>query len=135
MNLLVSNNSPIKFDCFVTETIPLGILPAPNNVHYRDTLNQDPTRRLQIIWEPPNLVFSQDEPGSQNVSIDSRITNYIISITAEESMINYTTSQTSVNIELDNTGIPCRFSFQVAAVNQAGMGEFSPPESVDCNLL
>ena len=98
-------------------------------------LNQDPTRQLQIIWEPPNL-FSQskDDLGFQNVSIDSRITHYIISITTEDSMINYTTSQTSatVNIELDNTSIPCsRFSFQVAAVNQAGIGEHSPLQIVD----
>ena len=112
----------------------LGILPAPNDVHYIE----DPAGHLQILWEPPTL-FS-DEFESQNVSInnylkrDARIIHYIIYITTEESTIVHNASGTYFIFENDN--IPCSLSFQVAAVNPAGVGERSPLQNltVDCEF-
>jgi hypothetical protein len=106
-------------------SIILGILPAPNDVCYNI---EDHAGCLQILWEPPTLV--SDEPGSQNVSVDSRITHYIIYITTEESTIVqvYNASGTSFTIGIDK--IPCSFWFQVAAVNPAGVGERSPPQNL-----
>ena len=59
----------------------LGILPAPNDVHYIE----DPPGYLQILWEPPTL--DSDELNLQNISIrrDARIMHYTIYITTEES--------------------------------------------------
>ena len=107
----------------------LGILPAPNNVHYNI---EDPAGYLQISWEPPTLV--SDEPGSQNVSVDSRITHFIIYITNESTATVYNTSGTFFAIRTDE--ISCSFWFQVAAVNSAGMGEYSPPQiaTFNCEL-
>jgi hypothetical protein len=110
----------------------LDILPAPNDVRYNA---EDPTGYIRIFWEPPTLV--SDEPGSQNVSVDSRITHYnIIYITTEESTTVevYNALGTSFTIGFDK--IPCSFWFQVAAVNPAGVGEYSPPQNLtfDCEL-
>ena len=105
----------------------LDILPAPNVVHYIE----DPAGYLKVRWEPPTLV--SDEFDSQNVSIDSRITHFIVYIIAESTMI-YNASETNFTIEIDK--IPCSFWFQVAAVNPAGVGERSPPQnsSFDCEF-
>ena len=109
-------------------TLPhLGILPAPNNVHYIE----DPAGHLQIHWEPPTLV--SDELGSQNVKIDSRITHLMIYITTEESTIVYNASGTSFFFENDN--VSCSLSFQVAAVNPAaGVGERSHLQTINCEF-
>ena len=50
----------------------IGILPAPNDVHYNNMI-EDPAGYLQISWEPPAL--ASDELGFQNVSVNSRITH------------------------------------------------------------
>ncbi len=104
----------------------IGILPAPNDVHYIE----DPAGYLRILWEPPTLV--SDEPGSQNVSVDSRITHFIIGITNESTTTVYNASEMSFTIETDE--ISCNFWFQVAAVNPAGVGEHSPPQTFDCEF-
>ena len=91
---------------------------------------EDPAGYLQIFWEPPTL-FS-DELGSQNVSIDSRITHFSIYITTKESTAVYNASGTSFTFENDNTS--CSLSFQVAAMNPAGVGECSPPQIIDCEF-
>ena len=105
----------------------LGILPAPNDVHYIE----DSPGYLQILWEPP-ILDSQDELDLQNASIrrDARIICYIIYITTDESTIAqvYNASGTSFAIGIDK--IPCSFWFQVAAVNPAGVGERSPPQNL-----
>ena len=104
----------------------LGILPAPNDVHYIE----DPPGYLQILWEPPTL--DSDELNLQNISIrrDARIIHYTIYITTEESAIVqvYNASGTSFTIGTDK--IPCSFWFQVAAVNPAGVGESSPSQNL-----
>ena len=105
----------------------VGILPAPNNVHYIE----DPPGYLQILWEPPTL--DSDEFDSQNyISIKryARINSYTIYITTEESTTVqvYNASGTSFAIGIDK--IPCSFWFQVAAVNPAGVGERSPPQNL-----
>jgi hypothetical protein len=104
----------------------LGILPAPNDVHYIE----DPPGYLQILWEPPTL--DSDELDLQNASIkrDARIIRYTIYITTEESTIVqvYNASGTSFAIGIDK--IPCSFWFQVAAVNPAGVGERSHPQNI-----
>ena len=91
---------------------------------------EDPPGYLQILWEPPTL--DSDEPDSQSVSTrrDARIIHYIIYITTEEStMVQvHNASGTSFAIGIDR--IPCSFWFQVAAVNPAGVGEHSPPQTV-----
>ena len=107
----------------------IGILPAPNDVNYN---LEDPAGCLQISWEPPTL--ASDELGSQNVSVDFRITHFIIYITNESTTAVYNASGTSFAIEIDK--IPCSFWFQVAAVNPAGVGERSPPQiaTFNCEL-
>ena len=79
-----------------------------------------------MMWQPPTLFTSQ------NVGVDSRITHYVVSIISEDTMIVNTseTLETSFSPELDN--VPCSFSFHVAAVNPAGIGEHSHPQYVDC---
>ena len=110
----------------------VGILPAPNDVHYIE----DPPGYLQILWEPPTL--DSDELVLQNISIrrDARIIRYTIYITTEESTIVqvYYASGTSFAIGIDK--IPCSFWFQVAAVNPAGVGERSSPQNLtfDCEF-
>ena len=106
----------------------LGTLPAPNNVHSIE----DPAGHLQILWEPPTLV--SDEFDSQNVSIDSRITQFIIYIITSVSTTVYNASGTNYTIEVNK--FPCSFWFQVAAVNPAGAGERSPPQNLtfDCEF-
>ena len=96
-----------------------GTLPPPNNVHHT---SQGPGGRLQIMWQPPTLFTPQ------NVSVDSRIIHYVVSIISENIMI--LTPETSFSPELDNAS--CRFSFQVAAVNPAGEGEHSQLKIIDC---
>ena len=108
----------------------IGILPAPSYVRYN---NQNPVRQLQIMWKPPTLF--NDEFHSPNVIIDSRITHYVLSITAEDLTIVYYTLETYFSIELQLNNIPCSLSFQVAAVNPAGIGEHSPPQNIDCEFL
>ena len=88
---------------------------------------EDPVGHLRILWEPPTLV--SDVLGSQNVSIDSRITHFIIYITINESTTVYNASGTS--LDLENGTLSCSLSFQVAAVNPAGVGEFSPLQIID----
>ena len=106
--------------------IVLGILPAPNDVHYTEDL----PGYLQILWKPPTL--DPDELDSQNnrltIRRDARIIYYTIYITTEELTIVqvYNASGTSFAIGIDK--ISCRFWFQVAAVNPAGVGERSPPQ-------
>ena len=103
----------------------IGILPAPNHVRYND---QSPTGQLQIMWEPPTLLSNK---FNLQISVDPRITHYIIYITMEEStVVSYNIPETFFTIEPDN--VSCSLSFQVAAVNPAGMGEVSPPQDVDC---
>ena len=107
----------------------LGMLPAPNDVHYNID-SEDPQGYLQIFWEPP--ILDSDELNLQNISIrrDARIIQYTIYITTEESTIVqvYNASGTSFAIGIDK--IPCSFWFQVAAVNPAGMGEHSTPQNL-----
>jgi hypothetical protein len=106
----------------------LGILPAPNDVHYIE----DPPGYLQILWEPPTL--DSDELDLQNASIkrDARIIRYTIYITTEESTIVqvYNASGTSFAIGIDKIPSNCSFCFQVAAVNPAGVGEYSPTQNI-----
>ena len=103
----------------------VGILPAPSYIEYNN-------QSTKIMWKPPTLL--SDELSSQNVSIDSRITHYILSFTTEDSVtINHTSSETSFSIELNK--LPCNLSFQVAAVNPVGVGEFSSPKFVECELI
>ena len=109
-------------------TCIVATLPAPSNVHY---ISQAPTGQLQIMWEPPSLLLLSSE--SHNETIDSRITHYIVFITTEESVIVNSTSETFLNLELSNRS--CNLSFQVAAVNPAGIGEPSPIQTVDCELI
>ena len=75
-----------------------------------------------MMWQPPTLFTPQ------NVSVDSRITHYVVSIISENTMI--ITPEASFSPELDNTS--CRFSFEVAAVNPAGDGEHSQLQIIDC---
>ena len=107
----------------------LGMLPAPNDVYYNID-SENPPGYLLILWEPP--ILDSDELDSQNISIrrDARIINYTIFITTEESTIVqvHNASGTSFAIGIDK--IPCSFWFQVAAVNPAGVGEPSPPQSL-----
>ena len=119
---------PIKLDIFVAPCHGpiLGILPAPNAVHYIE----DPAGYFKVHWEPPTLV--SDEFDSQNVSIDSRITHFIIYITVNESTTVYNASGTSFDFENDN--LSCSLSFQVAAENPAGVGERSPLHTIHCEL-
>ena len=113
----------------------IGILPAPNDVHYNI---KDPPGYLQILWEPP--ILDSDELDLQNISIrrDARIIHYTIYIITEESSIvqvyKLNASGTSFAIGIDK--IPCSFWFQVAAVNPAGVGQHSPPQNLtfDCEL-
>ena len=91
---------------------------------------EDPPGDLQISWEPPTLVT--DEPGSQNVSVDFRITHYIIYISNESTIAVYNASGMSFAIGTDE--ISCSFWFQVAAINPAGVGERSPPQIFDCEF-
>jgi hypothetical protein len=110
-------------------SIILGILSAPKYVHYNI---EHHAGCLQILWEPPTLV--SDEPGSQNVRVDSRITHYILYITNGSTTTVYNASETSFTIGTDE--IFCSFWFQVAAVNPAGVGEYSHPQNLtfDCEL-
>ena len=104
----------------------LGILPSPNDVYY----TEDPAGHSIILWKPPTLV--SDELDSQNVNIESRITHFMICITTKESIIVYNASGTFFTFENDN--ISCGLSFQVAAVNPAGVGERSHPQIIDCEF-
>ena len=110
----------------------LGNLPAPNDVHYNNI--EDPPGYLPIFWEPPTLDSDQLLSQSITISRDARIFHYNIYITTEESTIVqvYNTSGTSFAIGI--VKIPCSFSFQVAAVNPAGVGERSLPQNLtfDC---
>ena len=119
--------------CMAWNIITIDVLPPPSDVHFIDQL-QDPAGQLQklITWQQPTL-FNY-EFGSQIVSIDSRITHYLIYIAAEELIIVYNSSRTSFNINLQVDNISCSLSFQVAAVNPAGMGEPSPLQIVNCKL-
>ncbi len=103
----------------------LGILPAPNDVHYNI---EDPPGYLQILWEPPTL--DSDELDSQSVNIrrDARIIRYTIYITTEDSTIVYNTSESPFTIRIDK--IPCSFWFHVVAVNSAGVGEYHTPQNI-----
>ena len=109
----------------------IGILPAPtNHVQFSD---QSPTGQLQIIWEPPTLL--SNELNNLQISVDCRITHYIICITVtmeESTVVSYNITGTLFTIEPDKLNVSCSLSFQVAAVNPAGMGEVSPPQDVDC---
>ena len=87
---------------------------------------EDPAGHIQIHWEPPTLV--SDELGSQNVNIDSRITNFMIYVTTKESTIVSNASGTF--FDSANNNISCSLSFQVAAVNPAGVGEHSPLQNL-----
>ena len=83
------------------------------------------------MWRPPSLLL--DEFGFQNVSIDSKITHYIVFMITEDSVVANSTSEIlSFSIKLDN--ISCRLSFQVAAVNPAGVGEPSPLQIINCKF-
>ena len=101
-------------------------------MHY--IIIEDPAGCLQILWEPPTLVFDQLDFQNINIRRDARIISYTIYITNEESTIVqvYNASGTSFAIGIDK--IPCSFWFQVAAVNPAGVGEHSPPQNLtfDC---
>ena len=108
-------------------TCVVATLPAPSNVHY---ISQAPTGQLQIMWEQPSLLLLSSE--SHNITIDSRITHYIVFVTTEESVIVNSISETFLNLEHGN--ISYNLSFQVAAVNSAGIGEPSPLQNVDCEL-
>ena len=81
-----------------------------------------------MMWQPPSLFTSQ------NVSVDSRITHYIVSITSEDTanISIVETPEISLRLDLDNES--CRFSFQVAAVNPAGIGEHSHPQIINCEF-
>ena len=80
------------------------------------------------MWQPPTLFISQ------NVSVDSRITHYVISIISEDTkIISIETPETSFSPELDN--VSCSFSFQVAAVNPAGEGERNQLQIIDCESV
>ena len=112
--------------CIVNLSKTIGILPAPSYVQYN---SQSLTGRLQIMWEPPTLLRSE----FSHINVEPRIIQYVLIITTGETVMVHNTSETSFNIELlDNSS--CSLSFQVAAVNPAGMGEFSPPQDVDCKL-
>ena len=76
-----------------------------------------------MTWQPPTLFTPQ------NVSVDFRITHYVVSISEDTMIISIETPETSFSPELDN--ISCRFSFHVAAVNPAGIREHSLPQNVD----
>ena len=77
------------------------------------------------MWQPSTLFTPQ------NVSVDSRITHYVVSIISEDTMIiSIETPEISFSPEMDN--VSCRFSFQVAAVNPAGEGEHSQLKIIDC---
>ena len=104
----------------------LGILPAPNDIHY----TEDPPGYLQILWEPPTLDSNELDLQSVSITRDTRIVLYTVYITTEESTIVqvYNASGTSFTIGIDK--IPCSFWFQVAAVNPAGVGERSPPQNL-----
>ena len=80
------------------------------------------------MWQPPTLFTPQ------NVSVDSRITHYVVSIISENTMIiSIEAPETSFSPELDN--VSCKFSFQVAAVNPAGIGEHSHLQNVECESI
>ena len=125
-------SSPINLLLYMHDLFYVGILPAPNDVHYIE----DSPGYLQTLWGPP--IIEPNELDLQNISIrrDARIIHYTIYITTEESTIVqvYNTSETSFAIGIDK--IPCSFWFQVAAVNPAGVGERSPPQNLtfDCEL-
>ena len=82
------------------------------------------------MWEPPVLL---NDELSSHVTIKSRITHYLLSITMDSDSVamNYT-SRTSFSIEFSN--ISCSLTFQVAAVNQVGKGKHSPSLTVDCEF-
>ena len=104
-----------------------GILPAPSHVQYN---SQSLTGWLQIMWEPPTLLRSE---FSLQINVEPRIIQYVLIITTEETVMVHNTSETSFIFELlDNSS--CSLSLQVAAENPAGVGEFSPPQDVDCKL-
>ena len=122
--MLVSLSLTIKHDLLLAlHGLILGILPAPNNIRYSEG-------HQQIFWEPPTI--ASDKFGSQNIRIDSRITHFEIYITNGSIATVYNTSGTSFAIETDE--ISCSFWFQVAAVNPAGVGEQSPPQTFDCEF-
>ena len=80
------------------------------------------------MWQPPTLFTPQ------NVSVDFRITHYVVSITSEgTTIISIETPETSFSPELGN--VSCRFSFQVAVVNPAGEGEHSQLKIIDCESI
>ena len=116
----------------------LGILPAPNNVHYNNIIIDDPPGYLQILWEPP--ILDSDELDSQkfNTTIkrDARIIHYTIYITTEESIIVQVYNASGTSFSFENVNISCSFWFQVAAVNPAGVGERSHPQilTFDCEI-
>ena len=126
MNLLVSLSIRLILTIFIIHDLVLGILPAPNDVHYIE----DPPGYLQILWEPPTLDSNELDLQSVSITRDTRIVLYTVYITTEESTIVqvYNASGTSFTIGIDK--IPCSFWFQVAAVNPAGVGERSPPQNL-----
>ena len=71
--------------------------------------------------------------ATQHVRIDSRITLYHIyfSFTDELSDPEVFISS-ALNLTLYPNNVSCNFSFQVAAVNLAGIGEKSASKSIDC---
>ena len=94
-------------------------------MHY----TKDPPGYLQILWEPP--ILDSDELDLQNISIrrDARIIRYTIYITTEGSTIVQVNKASGTSFAIGIDKIPCSFWFQVAAVNPAGVGEHSPPQT------
>ena len=113
----------------------LGLLPPPNDVHY--IIIEDPAGCLQILWEPPTLVFDQLDFQNINIRRDARIISYTIYITNEGSTIVQVYNALGTSFAIGTDKILCSFWFQVAAVNPAGVGERSPPQNLtfDCELI
>ena len=125
--------SPINILLYAWPALCIGILPAPNDVHY---IIEDPPGYLQILWKSPTL--DSDELDLQNVSIrrDARIIHYTIFITTEESTIVQVYNASGISFSFEYGSISCGFWFQLAAVNPAGVGERSHRQilTFDCEF-
>ena len=98
-------------------------IPAPHDVRYNVSDGI-------LHWSPPHIEEIYYIPGNGKVSIDLRITHYIIHVTDQRTgllMMNFSTSgpETNTAILESMPDVPCSMLIQVSAVNPAGEGQRS----------
>ena len=95
-------------------------IPAPHGVQYSAS---DGVLR----WSPPH---TEEVLDSSNISVDLKITHYIIYVTDLQTgllIANFNTTGPETNITIFGamSYVPCSMSIQVSAVNPAGEGQRS----------